>query len=160
MRSNSNRLSISTEIGLATYYRAVKVSTQQHDAARELDILEGGEGRVRVVHSKRAQKCTRCAVKCPRGTGTLYAAEFCCEKSPRGTGRFYERASDPNSTSQVANEPPQLGPREHQYCICTTRYCYLYCNQCANAITMQLHWQFGCERARIAVEVALAEHQY
>ena len=97
--------------------------------ARELEILGAGKGRVRVDHSKCPEKCPRLVVNCTRATGTVLACLFCPENCPRGTGTFYERASDLNSTSQVANEQPELGPREHQYCITTARYYCAHWNQ-------------------------------
>ena len=118
--------------------------------------MEGGKGRVRAGHSKRAQKSPRCAVKCPRGTGTLYAPEFCREKSPRGTGRFYERASDLNSASQVATELPRLGAREHQYCISTTGYYCAHCNRTPNLI----RFDTGVHCNRIRVVLASVLNQY
>ena len=118
--------------------------------------MEGGKGQVCVGHSKRAQKSPRCAVKCPHATGTLYAAQFCREKSPRGTGRFYERASDLNSTSQVATEPPRLGLREHQYCISATRYYCAHWNRITNAI----RFDSGAYYIRIGVVLASVLNRY
>ena len=108
------------------------------------------------LDSKRAQKSPRCAVNCPRATGTLHAAEFCREKSPRGTGRFYERASDLNSASQVATEPPRLGLREHQYCISATRYYCAHWNRITNAI----RFDSGAYYIRIGVVLASVLNRY